>query len=169
MADWLRNDGPSPHGTRGKKRKPVWDAFHERIKKARNGCWNWTGLLGRWGYAKLQFRDRQLGASKVGWILYGGEVPAGMFVCHKCDNPKCVNPKHLFIGTPKDNTQDAIRKGRMLVGEKNGQHKLTAKQVIKIRERRKRGETLLSIANDFGVKMTAIHKIVHRDHWKHIP
>lgn len=168
MESWLLDDSPSQPGTRGKKRQPVIDRFMSKVSKTET-CWIWNGMTDKqFGYGLFGVRDRIMKAHKVSWVMHRGNVPAGMFVCHRCDNPRCVNPEHLFIGTPKENTQDALEKNRMLKGEKNGQHKLTAAQVLAIRARSAAGETRESLAAEFDVWSACICKIVKRQRWKHI-
>lgn len=76
-------------------------------------CWAWTGALNNWNCARFWIYGRTVVyASRFSWELHYGSIPEGLFVCHHCDNPSCVNPEHLFLGTCKDNRDDMIRKGR---------------------------------------------------------
>src|SRR5690606_33099234 len=104
------------------------------------------------------------------WQLHFGEIPDGMVVCHTCDNPSCVNPHHLFLGTPADNNQDRTRKGRTVapVGEEHGLSKLTEKQVLEIRELANEGMTKAAIARQYGVDRGTIYHIVNRITWRHL-
>lgn len=85
------------------------------IRKGEDECWDWNGAK-REGYGVIAIFRRAQKASRISWIIHVGDIPKGMFVCHHCDNPICNNPKHLFLGTPKDNVTDMINKGRAKFG-----------------------------------------------------
>ena len=78
-----------------------------------SGCWEWNGNRNHRGYGKFDINGRRYRAHRVAWERAHGPIPPGMFVCHHCDNPPCINLTHLFLGTPMDNVHDAMRKGRM--------------------------------------------------------
>ncbi len=82
------------------------------------GCWLWTGWCGSQGYGGLMVKNEAVRAHRLSWELHYGPIPKGLYVCHKCDVKSCVNPDHLFLGTHKDNIQDAIKKGRIKPKEK---------------------------------------------------
>lgn len=108
---------------------------------APNGCWEWSGNLSKAGYGRVQSVEGTVEYThRLSWKVYKGTIPPGIFVCHKCDNPKCINPEHLFLGTCADNIEDACRKGRMKIPKEshmsNENHqvsKLTDDQVKFIR------------------------------------
>lgn len=90
--------------------------FFDKINKTDN-CWIWTaGLRGKSGYGTFKLKGKVIDAHRLSYKLHKGEIPDGMFVCHTCDNRKCVNPEHLFLGTAKDNHQDAVNKGKVIFG-----------------------------------------------------
>lgn len=132
------------------------------------GCWNWQCDKDDKGYGRVRTGNRnQLKAHRVAWSLWNGEIPSGINCCHKCDNPSCVNPDHLFLGTDLENNHDMISKGRNVVlkGERHGMHKLTAEQVVEIRAST---GTLMTVASRYGVSFSTIALIKTRKTWKHI-
>lgn len=135
-------------------------------------CWEWRGCTTN-GYGAFHgVRGRLMGAHRFSYILHFGDIPPKLFVCHRCDNRRCVNPAHLFIGTRQDNIDDAEKKGRLqhptCRGERHCFAKLNADQVLEIRKRIADGQSQRRVARDFGVEKTTIAHIIHRKTWKHI-
>ena len=111
----------------------------------------------------------QLLVHRISWELANGAIPDGLWVLHHCDNPPCVRPDHLFLGTNGDNIRDMLRKGRQSrVGSRNPFAKLTEEQVAAILRAHRDGESVRELAQRFGVKWTAIHNIVTRRTWRHV-
>lgn len=139
------------------------------IKKSDNECWGWKIQEER-GYGQAKFMGKHISASKASYIVYKGEIPEGMFVCHSCDVRECINPLHLWLGTPKDNQQDMIKKGRNRnsKGSDHGQSKLTEEQVIDIRKRLLNGESGISITKLFNISSVLVSMIKKNKRWKHI-
>jgi len=107
--------------------------FESKFKKT-DGCWEWEGCKSKSGYGQFGVRgDNSYFVSRythrVSWELYRGEIPKGLCVLHRCDNPSCVNPEHLFLGTHKDNTQDMVEKGRHLEGNRSSSEKLIGRNL----------------------------------------
>jgi hypothetical protein len=100
------------------------------------GCWNWSGVISRYGYGIIGSRRRTMRAHRISWLLFNGPIPDGLFICHKCDNKRCVNPDHLFLGTCKDNVVDHWNKGghQNVFGEEHYNAKLTDIQVEDIKD-----------------------------------
>lgn len=129
-----------------------------------NGCWNWTGRKNHQGYGKIKSNWKYRPAHRWAYELFVGTIPEGMMVCHCCDNPSCVNPYHLFLGTAKDNSVDASNKGRLrrsrdyLVGRigKIGGPKLTE---FFIRRIRLSGDSNRSLAKRFKITHSVISRI----------
>ncbi len=140
-----------------------------------NECWIWPKGKDRKGYG--QFRYGKKGAYKahrVSYLIFNGEIPPAMFVCHTCDNPPCVNPEHLFTGTPRDNTRDMIKKGRDKLSSlvhKNERlaAKLTIEEVLEIRRKHLNEKIPLSkLAKIYNVTHNNIWCIIKRMTWKDI-
>ncbi len=163
--------------------------FWPKVKKS-DGCWEWQGKPNPDGYGAFYLgRDeygkrRSTPAHRASWLIHHGEIPVGLEVLHTCDVRHCVRPDHLFLGTQKQNIQDALAKGRMATGDRHGQRlhpesvargehsgksKLTEEQVREIRYlknvKRIKAEVL---ADRFGVYVTRIYKIANGSEWKHV-
>jgi hypothetical protein len=153
---------------------PTEQRFWSKVNKdAPNGCWEWTASLTHDGYGVFQVREvnHWRFAHRVSYQMAHGDIPDGVLICHSCDNRKCVNPDHLFAGTPKDNTQDMIRKGRkyLPIGESNRGSKLNTASVIEIRNLSQQGIRYPKIAKQFSVSVSVICEIVKRKAWRHVP
>lgn len=131
-----------------------------------NDCWNWKACKDKDGYGFFKFRLKQDKAHRVMWILIHGEIPEGLCVCHKCDNPSCVNPDHLFLGTNHDNMLDKARKNRNPFGEKVNTHKFDEKTVLEIVRLYRTGlYRQKDLGKMFGVYQSTIGRIVRGDTW----
>lgn len=151
-------------GLNARVHKPRGGAkFWDRARPDGNGCWNWTGCKDRYGYGKVRVNKRLVKAHRFAYEQAVGEVvPPGLMVCHKCDNPACVNPAHLFLGTNDENMADMSRKGRAARGERQGRSKLTRSQVLEIRRDSRR---LDDVAADYGVSRSLVSLIRRRERW----
>lgn len=145
------------------------ERFWEKVdKRGSDDCWEWTAYRNPRGYGYFHRNGHPVPAHRLSYELCNGPIPEGMFVCHKCDNPPCVNPNHLWLGTNADNTNDRNRKGRNPVGGHHHAAKLTESQVIEIRQRASSGEKQYELAREFKVARSLISLIVNRKLWAHI-
>lgn len=149
------------------------ERFWEKVdKRGPDECWEWQAGTCR-GYGVTSERGVQILAHRVSFEFAYGPIPEGMHVCHHCDNPPCVNPAHLFAGTPADNIQDMYAKGRNrdlgMPGDINPNASLTEAQVREIRDRLtgRYGEHV-KLAREFGVSRLTIGDIANRRTWRHI-
>lgn len=144
-------------------------------------CINWKGANNGKGYGvvsiKYKGKWKNFYAHRVAYEKEYGRIKKGMLVCHKCDNPSCINPKHLFLGTHKDNSMDAASKGRCCmqahpekrpIGERNGGCKITEALVPTIRELRKEGYLIRELVEEFDLSKSQIKRIIYGKSWKHV-
>ena len=136
-------------------------------------CWEWKGAIGRTGYGAINNvpnkRPIVLQAHRLSFELYNGvAIPEGLCVCHKCDNRKCVNPDHLFLGTKTENNQDRDAKVRQAFGARNGMSKLSENQVLSILKMSKDGVSNPKIAKEFSMSRITVWEIVTKKKWKHL-
>lgn len=141
------------------------DRFWRRVEKT-NGCWIWRGSVISGGYGDVDERIHgkrvfRIRAHRLSWELANGPIPDGLHVCHKCDNPPCVNPDHLFLGTDADNSADKLAKGRQPRGAKAGPAKLIDSEVVEMRAAYDGGEHFRSLAARFRVSPGCVCSIVH--------
>lgn len=128
-------------------------------KDAPNGCWEWTAHLDKAGYGRFNPNRKPVFAHRWAYERWTGPIPRGKAICHRCDNPRCVNPEHLFAATQTENLADMWSKGRGVWGERHPVTKLTEEDVLEIRRRFARGERPRSIARDFDVGEAGVEQI----------
>ena len=135
-------------------------------------CWPWQAASTTKGYGiytRGKLGKRRVYAHRYAYEMLVGPIPDGMFCMHKCDNPSCVNPKHLTVGTCSDNLRDMVMKGRSSRGEKRWCAKLTEDDVRAIRTRYATGKvSTYSLAGEYGASQSAIQLVVHHKTWKHV-
>lgn len=153
--------------------KTLMERFEDKfIPEPNSGCWLWIANAFPSGYGQIKAKGKPRLAHRVSWELYNGPIPEhdsyhGICVCHKCDNPSCVNPDHLFLGTQSDNVADQVKKGRTNPpkGESQVNAKLTEADVLAIRADPR---TYREIAPDYGITHPHVSDIKNRKRWRHI-
>jgi hypothetical protein len=143
--------------------------FWKKVRKNDlHQCWPWMGGLTYKGYGSVNIGGRQLRAHRVAYELDCGKIPAGMYVCHTCDNPRCCNTSHLFLGTSQENTADRHRKGRdtKVRGEAHHKARITEAAVLDIRKKRLRCKEYAAL---YGLTAESVRAIQRRKSWKHLP
>jgi len=151
--------------------------FWLKVDQSGDGCWNWVAAINHAGYGLFSFEKKSRLAHRISWMIYHGEIPDGLHVLHKCDNPSCVRPSHLWLGRPEDNMKDTRIKGRsasqkyrgnhLPSGEKHhfykSGHKITREQAMEIR---KSPLTRKEISSHYGVDVSLISMIKSGKIWK---
>lgn len=143
--------------------------FWERVRKQENGCWEWIGSKWSNGYGSIMIHRTKRKVHRISFLIHNGFLPGDKNVCHTCDNPSCVRPDHLFLGTNQDNTADMVAKGRSTHGERNGRAVLSEEQVIAIRENPPRGKwAKQELASKLGLTVNSIYNLLKGETWKRI-
>ena len=138
------------------------------IPEPNTGCWIWTGKVDAYGYGLMTYHGQSrtvLKAHRVAFQEFVGQIPEGKCVCHSCDLPACVNPRHLWLGTPEENAADRLAKGRSAKGCEVKSSKLTGEIVLQIRAA---SGTMKELGKRFGVAPQTIHRVRQRQLWRHI-
>lgn len=145
----------------GPKPKPISERLASKtVPEPNSGCWLWEGTVTKGGYGRIRrdYRGEYITTHRAAWEIYHGEIPEGMFVCHTCDTPSCVNPSHLFLGTHEHNQADMREKGRgWWQKSRGGTRKLSDQEVREIRQDDSRLQR--ELAEQYGVNPSAISKI----------
>jgi hypothetical protein len=152
------------------KKQPLESRFWKKVQKGTD-CWNWLAHTNNKGYGTFGLNRTMVLAHRLSYELENGPIPKEMCVLHKCDNPRCVKPSHLWLGSKEANNTDMIRKGRdrKAVGMGVANSKLTDDTVRKVRDLYKTGKyTWRSLAKRFGMSHTPIGKIIREETWRHV-
>jgi len=154
-------------------KKHVLKRFQEKFTlEQERGCWIWNGSQSKRGYGIMSILGKNRQATAVSIFLFHGPHDFSKDACHTCDNPRCVNPSHLFLATAKENMADCRAKGRFryghLPGSKNGRAKLKEADVVKILQRLRAGDSQTDIAFDYGVSKGTVYFISNGTTWKHV-
>ena len=159
-------------------KRTLEDRFWRRVDQT-GQCWMWRGAIFASGYGRVRGREGKTIATwrahRLAYELTFGPIPDGLCVCHKCDVPACVNPAHLFLGTPAENVNDCIRKGRrrpsraprpIMCGTRNPAARLTENQVVDIRQAHAEGGSYRTLSKVFGVCVSSVANVVKGRTWR---
>jgi hypothetical protein len=138
------------------------------IPEPNTGCWLWLGATNQYGYGQVHWDGRTRAAHRVSYEVHVGAIPAGAFLCHRCDNPACVNPRHLMVADHAANMADMRVKGRSNHGERNGRARFSAADVQEMRTMRASGASLSAIARRFATDASSVSAIVRGLVWQQL-
>lgn len=165
---------PRPNQRYGRRRPRGMAALEHLpscyIPEPNSGCWLWERCATEFGYGHLRVDGVSWTAHRLSWTLHRGPIPSGVFVCHRCDTPACINPDHLFLGTPADNCHDMLRKGRArhVRGEAVFSARLTAADVLAIRSVPKYFGVCADLARKHKVSESHVNRIRSGMKWGHL-
>lgn len=142
----------------------TYQRFMSKVSKDPCGCWIWNGSISRGGYGQIGINKKQWRAHRLSYEIHKGKIPNGLYVCHSCDNPPCVNPDHLWLGTPQDNMDDMVRKQRKK-GQNSKLAKLTNEDIHYIRNWK---YPLSWLLDKYDVTLSTLSNIANRKTWTHI-
>lgn len=148
--------------------KPLFKKFEDYTDRKTSSCWLWIAGKNSDGYGMINFQGKTFLAHRASWEFYKSEIPKKMLVCHKCDQPSCINPEHLFLGTQAENMFDMKIKNRrknICCDENNGRAKLTKEKAMLIRKRKEQKIPVAIIANEFDVAKTTIYRICRMENY----
>jgi len=153
-------------GKKNPRYRPALIRFWEKVNKTQT-CWLWTACKDSWGYGEFRYKGKNIKASRFSYQLHYGKIPKNKFVLHTCDNPSCVNPGHLWLGTQSDNMKDmAIKKRQLYKGEDNKNSKLTKVDIEKIRNLYKNTNlTKADIGRLFSISDVHAGRIINNKIW----
>jgi len=147
------------------------ERFWAKVKRGSpEECWEWQAYKNALGYGSMLKQRKNWLAHRLSWLIHHGPIPEAFCVLHTCDNPPCVNPIHLWLGTKADNSEDKRRKGRTqrLFGEANGRVKLTTEKVLRLRALRAEGYSFKQLATLFEIPKSTLHHAISGRTWLHV-
>lgn len=147
--------------------RPIEERFWEKVAKG-EGCWEWQGRRTKPGYGRFWpqgLKGPAVQAHRIAWELVNGPIPAGLYVCHSCDNPPCVRPDHLWLGTNRENQLDAVAKGRGNAGERNNKARISTADAEAIRAST---EATGALAIRYGISPGHVWRIRRGERWAHV-
>lgn len=161
-----------PVGVYPRTHRPPADRLWAKVERT-DGCWNWAGRTDGGGYGLMWIGGRGgrwVRTHRLSWELHFGPIPGGLYILHRCDNPRCVRPDHLFTGTIRDNTLDMFAKGRAntVWGERHPSTHLSNTDVLGIRRAVAGGEQQTAVARRYGITKLVVSRIVRRVTWRRL-